>query len=103
MNYTQGLCPYKLINNKGIWYLVALDDENIEIFSFTTISHFQVSQSNFIPDDKLSKLIVDDNSVWFSTNKYKIVLSISKEVADYFYRRTLIANQAIEKSLRTEA
>ena len=93
----QSVSPYKLINNKGIWYLVALVNEQIKTFSFTKIAQLSISQSSFTPDEKIKKLISDDDSVWFSTNKFKVTLKIAKEVASYFMRRTLIANQVIEE------
>ena len=31
------LSPYKLINNKGVWYLAALDGEKLKAFSFSKI------------------------------------------------------------------
>jgi len=93
------VCPYKLINNKGIWYLSALDLNKLKTFSFSKISNLHIDQTNFEPDEEILKLITDDDSVWFSASKTKVVLKISKEVADYFLRRTLIANQVIEKNL----
>jgi predicted DNA-binding transcriptional regulator YafY len=91
--------PYKMINNKGIWYLIALDDKKLKTFSFSKISKLHIGQTNFELDDELLTLILDDDSVWFSKNKIEVVLKISKEVADYFLRRTLISNQVIEKKL----
>jgi len=93
------LSPYKLINNKGIWYLVALDGGKVKTFSFSKISRLQIAKTSFKSDDKLKKLITEDDSIWFSENKTKVILKISKEVAAYFLRRTLIANQVIEEKL----
>jgi len=92
--------PYKMINNKGIWYLVALDDGKLKTFSFSKISNVHIKQTSFELDDELLKLISDDDSIWFSKNKIEVVLKISNEVADYFHRRTLISNQVIEKELK---
>lgn len=91
--------PYKMINNKGIWYLIALDGDKLKTFSFSKINNLHIGQTNFEPEEKILKLIIDDDSIWFSKHKTKVVLRISKEVADYFLRRTLIANQVIEKKL----
>jgi len=93
------LCPYKLINDKGIWYLMALDGDKTKTFSFTKISQLHVNQTHFKPKPKFQRLIAEDDSVWVSEDKIDVLLSISKEVADYFLRRKLIANQVIEEQL----
>ena len=91
--------PYKMINNKGIWYLIALDGGKLKTFSFSKISKVHIRQANFELDNTLLSLISDDDSIWFSKDRVEVVLKISKEVADYFLRRTLISNQVIEKTL----
>jgi len=95
----RNVCPYKLINNKGIWYLAAFDIDKLKTFSFSKISNLHIGQTNFEPDNQVIKLLSDDESIWFSKNKTKVVLKISKDVADYFLRRTLISNQVIEEKL----
>ena len=66
-----------------------------------TIYLFFLNIVSFTPDEKLNKLILEDDSVWFSTNKFKVKVKvkISKKVSDYFLRRTLIANQVVEEKL----
>lgn len=42
--------PYKLtINNNGVWYLIALHDNKVQVFSFTRISLPKSSNHNFWP------------------------------------------------------
>jgi len=91
--------PYKMINNKGIWYLIALDRGKLKTFSFSKISKVHIRQEIFKPDNELLTLISGDDSIWFSKDRIKVVLRISEEVAGYFIRRTLISNQIIEKKL----
>ena len=43
---------------------------------------------------------VDEDGIWLGEEKREIVLKISAEVAGYFKRRKLIANQVIEKDTR---
>lgn len=93
------VCPYRLINNKGIWYLAALDGEKLKSFSLTKLGQLRVSDNSFDWDAKLDAQLVDEDGVWLSKEKQEIVLKIGKEVAGYFKRRKLIANQVIEKEL----
>jgi predicted DNA-binding transcriptional regulator YafY len=91
--------PYKLINNKGIWYLAALDGEKLKTFSFTKIERLRTLESSFNWDSRIDAQLTAEDGIWMSGDKQEVVLSISKEVADYFKRRQLIANQVIEREL----
>ncbi len=93
------IAPYKLINHKGIWYLTALDGEKLKSFSFSKIQHLKVLDSNFDWDAQLDRKISADDGIWHSDSQREVVLKASQEVAGYFKRRKLIANQVIEKEL----
>lgn len=94
-----GVAPYKLINQKGIWYLAGRDGDKIKTFSFTLIECLRVLDSIFAPDTSVDKTLLEEDGIWFGEEKKEIVLKIAKEVAGYFRRRRLIANQVIEKEL----
>jgi predicted DNA-binding transcriptional regulator YafY len=91
--------PYKLINNKGIWYLAALDSEKLKAFSFTKIERLRTLESAFVWNADIDTQLAAEDGIWLSEEKQEVVLKISKEVASYFKRRRLIANQVIEKEL----
>lgn len=91
--------PYKLINNKGIWYLAARDGEKLKSFSFAKIEALRVLDTHFPAEPEIEKRLAEEDGVWLSEDRKEIVLKISKEIAGYFRRRKLIANQVIEKEL----
>lgn len=93
------LSPYKLINNKGIWYLAALDGLKLKSFSFSRIERLQQLETFFNWDQHIDKQLAEEDGIWLSEEKQEIVLKVSCEVASYFKRRRLIANQLIEKEL----
>ena len=93
------LAPFKLMNHKGIWYLAARDGEKLKTFAFSRIESLQILDSHFAPDASINKVLVEEDGIWFGEEKKEIVLKIAKEVAGYFKRRRLIANQVIEKEL----
>ena len=95
----EDVCPYRLINNKGIWYLAALDSEKLKSFSLAKLNQLRISENNFPWDAKIDAQLVAEDGVWLSKEKVEIVLKVSKDVAGYFRRRRLIANQVIEKEL----
>jgi predicted DNA-binding transcriptional regulator YafY len=96
---TWGVAPYKLVNIKGIWYLAGRDGEKLKTFSFAKIERVRMLESRFEADPELEKKLVEEDGIWLGEERREIVLKVSAEVAGYFKRRKLIANQVIEKEL----
>lgn len=93
----EGVAPYKLINNKGIWYLAALDGDKLKTFAFTKIRDLGISQQVFDWDEKINQQLINEDSIWLSNAKQTITMSVAKEIAHYFKRRKLIPFQVIEE------
>jgi len=91
--------PYKLLNTKGIWYLAAKDGGTLKTFSFSKIDRLLVSDATFQVDATIERTLVEDDGIWLGSEKKEVVMKVAKEVAAYFKRRKLIANQVIEKEL----
>ena len=95
----QSVLPYKLVNHKGIWYLVGKDGEKLKSFSITKLSALLTLETFFVWDSKIDTQLTEDDGIWLSDAKQEVVLKVRAEVAGYFKRRKLIANQVIEKEL----
>jgi predicted DNA-binding transcriptional regulator YafY len=95
----QSVLPYKLVNHKGIWYLVGQDGEKLKSFSITKLSNLLTLETLFVWDSKIDTQLAEDDGIWLSDAKQEVVLKVGAEVAGYFKRRKLIANQVIEKEL----
>lgn len=93
------VAPFKLVNHKGIWYLAARDGDKLKTYAFTKIEYLHVQDSQFDADPTVEKTLREEDGIWLGEDKKEIVLKIAKEVAGYFKRRKLIANQVIEKEL----
>lgn len=94
-----GIAPYKLINNKGIWYLAAVDAHKLKAFSFTKIEQLRISDVSFDWSEAIDHQLLSEDGIWLSEEKQEVVMKVSREVAGYFKRRKLIANQVVEKEL----
>jgi predicted DNA-binding transcriptional regulator YafY len=92
--------PYRLVNLKGIWYLAACDQGKLKTFSITRIEALSVTRDTFVPDPSIAQKLGQEDGIWFSETDYEVVLMVAPEVAGYFKRRKLIANQVIEKELQ---
>lgn len=93
------VAPYKLLNLKGIWYLAALDGEKLKTFSVAKIENLKALETGFSWSKEIDDRLAAEEGIWFTENQYEVVLKINSEVAGYFKRRKLIANQVIDKEL----
>ena len=92
--------PYKLLNHKGIWYLVGKDGGKLKTFSFARIESLIDAGGSFAPDPAVEKTLLEQDGIWFGEQSIEVVLEVAHEVAGYFKRRAIIANQSIVKELQ---
>lgn len=93
------VAPYKLVNHKGIWYLAASDQGKLKTFAFGRLNRLVTRDSHFPANPGIERALVEEDGIWLGDVKKEIVMKIGGEVAAYFKRRPLIANQVIEKEL----
>lgn len=94
-----GVEPYKLLNYHGIWYLAARDGDKLKTFAFARIERLHVEERPFQPDPAIDRQLREEDGIWFAAEQREVVLKVAAEIAGYFKRRKLIANQVIEKEL----
>ena len=91
--------PYKLINNKGIWYLAAWDEGRLKSFTITKMEALWPMKTTFLPRPQIEKELTTSDSIWLGEKRQRVLLRVSTKVAEYFKRRQLIPDQIIEKEL----
>lgn len=91
------IAPYKLLNNKGIWYLAALDRGKLKTFGFARIRRLRLEGTHFDWDGTTDTRLREDSGLWQSEQRIRVVLRATAAIAPYFQRRDLVANQAIEE------
>lgn len=90
------LNPYKLVNQQGVWYLVADENGILKNFSFTKITDFELlKESQFEPKREFVETIQKNEVTWFSQNVIEVTLEIDADVSEYFLRRNIFPNQTI--------
>jgi predicted DNA-binding transcriptional regulator YafY len=90
------LYPYKLVNQQGIWYIVADENGVLKNFSFTKITDFELlEESRFEPKREFIETIQKNEVTWFSQNVIEVTLEIDATVSEYFLRRNIFPNQTI--------
>jgi len=91
--------PYKLINQKGIWYLAAWDDGKLKAFTVTKMEGLIAASTAFKPRPYIDEELAKCDGIWLGVQRQRVVLRVAGGVADYFKRRKLIPNQQIEREL----
>lgn len=90
--------PYRLLNHKGIWYLVAKEGGKLKTFAFSSVEDLLVSETAFEADPEVAKALRGD-SLWIGAEPMQVIVSVASSVAHYFRRRPVLVNQSIVKEL----
>lgn len=89
--------PYKLINNNGIWYLLAEEEGKLKNFTFSKIKKFiwKDDTKTFSPKKEFLEQIAKNDTNWFSDELIEVILQIDNEAKEYFLRKEILPNKKI--------
>ncbi|WP_037429361.1 helix-turn-helix transcriptional regulator [Shewanella colwelliana] len=93
------ISPYKLISQRGVWYLAAVDHGQLKSFALTKITLLVPLAETFISDPEIIQIIDEEEGIYFGKNKFEVVLRVDSDVAHYFKRRQLLPEQVLIKEL----
>lgn len=94
------LCPLKLINFEGFWYLLAMPDGKRVFWKFRSekIKGLELLDENFDPPRSVKAVLDRSVNIWFNEQPgEKIVLGIDKGSAHYFKKKIYFPDQKIIK------
>lgn len=97
-NKNREVNPYKLINNEGVWYLLAEEKEQLKTYTFSKIEKLQWEDRTkaFKPKEDFLVQIESNELNWFTTdNLIEVTLKINNKVKEYFIRKNILANQKV--------
>lgn len=80
--------PYKLINNKGIWYVLVDEKGKLKHFALSKIKNLKITKQNFTPQQEFLQQIKEDASIWLNATK-EATIRLDKKGKDYFFRKKL--------------
>ncbi len=92
---TRLINPYKLINNKNIWYLQATENSRLKSFSLSQISWFDIQQKTFTPEENALGLLEKSLDPWVSEDTFEVKIFIKDTISHYFMRRDLLPEQEL--------
>lgn len=94
------LCPLKLINFEGFWYLLAMPDGKRAFWKFRSekIKGLEMLNENFDPPKSVKAVLDRSVNIWFNEEPgERIVLEIDKDAAHYFKKKIYFPDQKIVK------
>ncbi|PKA29556.1 WYL domain-containing protein [Cedecea lapagei] len=87
--------PYRVVNDRGLWYLAARHEGMLKSFAVSTMTHVQVSNMRFSLDPVVSQQVELAESIWYGDELTEVLIAVSARVASYFSRRNLYPGQEI--------
>ena len=90
--------PYKLINNDGIWYVLADENGKLKTFTFSNIKNLQWKNDDitFTPNKAFLNHISKEETNWFTSEKLiDVKLQIDNSAKEYFTRKQILSNYTI--------
>lgn len=82
--------PYKLTNQRSIWYLLATEENKLKSFSLAKIKWLDIKKEKFAKSDEIQSLVSESCDPWVSDKTFDVVLFIHSNIAHYFLRRDLL-------------
>lgn len=95
------LCPLKIVNFEGFWYLLAIeehDEKTIKKYYFKNISNINITKNKFEKDNKIDEILDKVSSIWFDNTEepFEVKIEVSKVVTKYIKRKPISPSQEFE-------
>ena len=87
--------PYRLVHNKGIWYLAATENSRLKSLALLRISALRVLDEAFVPDAAIQAQIENDDDIWFGAERLEATVQVAACNAYYFLRRSVLPQQQL--------
>ncbi|QUM75084.1 WYL domain-containing protein [Moritella sp. 24] len=91
--------PYRLVNDRGIWYLAAVYQGNLHSFRIAYISQLQLSDDKYKPQAKVQEEIIRQGMQWLAIDKSDVLIQVDADVAPRFFEGKLLPNIQILKEM----
>ncbi|EOI7403449.1 WYL domain-containing protein [Yersinia enterocolitica] len=92
--------PYRIVSDKGIWYLAACDDGVLKSFVMSAMKQVLISNKSFQMSPEIAQQIENTESIWYGNELTEVLISVSARVAPYFLRRALLPGQEVIHTTR---
>ncbi|MDF5467283.1 WYL domain-containing transcriptional regulator [Vibrio parahaemolyticus] len=91
--------PYRLVNDRGLWYLAATHSGILYSYRLSKISQIYRREDKYHPSPKVRESITSQGMEWLTAEKADVLLQVDADIAECFINDTLLPNQQILKEL----
>ncbi|HBN6185422.1 TPA: WYL domain-containing transcriptional regulator [Vibrio parahaemolyticus] len=91
--------PYRLVNDRGLWYLAATHSGILYSYRLSKISQIYRREDKYHPNPKVRESITSQGMEWLTAEKADVLLQVDADIAECFINDTLLPNQQILKEL----
>ncbi|OQQ05462.1 transcriptional regulator [Vibrio splendidus] len=91
--------PYRLVNDRGLWYLAATHSGILYSYRLSKISQIYRREDKYHPSPKVRESINSQGMEWLTAEKADVLLQVDADITECFINDTLLPNQQILKEL----
>ena len=91
--------PYRLVNDRGIWYLAAVYQGNLHSFRIAYISQFQQCEDKYKAQSNIQDEIIRQGMQWLDIDKSDVLIQVDAHVAPRFLEGELLPNIQVLKAM----
>ncbi|CAK1963498.1 Transcriptional regulator [Vibrio crassostreae] len=91
--------PYRLVNDRGIWYLSGVASGQLYSYRLAKVSQIQTTEDKYYPAPKVLENIRRVGMEWLTAENADVLLQVDVEVASHFIDGVILPNQQLLKEL----
>lgn len=91
--------PYRLVNDRGIWYLSGVASGQLYSYRLAKISQIHTTEDKYYPEPKVLENIRRVGMEWLTAENADVLLQVDVEVASHFIDDVILPNQQVLKEL----
>ena len=95
----QDVSPYRLVNDRGWWYLAAIHNNALKSLKVANINEVSVKKQNFVRNKSVDAQIAESAMLWLSDKAIEVVLRVDSAIASHFRHTQLLPEQQLLKVL----
>lgn len=91
--------PYKLVNDRGSWYLAAIHHQRLKTFKLTNIQQVKTFDDLFELDTSINQQLEQESMLWLTERPIEVILKVDAAIASHFNTKSLLPEQQLIKQL----
>lgn len=91
--------PYRLVNDRGWWYLAAIHNETLKSYKVAQVSKVDVASQHFKRHKEVDDHVIDGSMIWLTDSPIEVVLRIDTSISSHFRNTNILPEQKLLKIL----